>query len=148
MDIHRLRECHICGKVFARKQNADIHLIGIKLMYRALGPSWKKNPYNYTVIYFENVGDIAFPWIGILFFFESGKCGNFHIVSGNFLLHKLNCCHGKLLEGKKLLKARRKLFAEIWHVRSVLKVIWSLEFFIKVCVSFFLRFEIRFRVKE
>ena len=39
MDIHRLRECHICGKVFARKQNADIHLIGIKLMYRALGPS-------------------------------------------------------------------------------------------------------------
>ena len=42
MDIHRLRECHICGKVFARKQNADIHLIGIKLMYRALGPSWKK----------------------------------------------------------------------------------------------------------
>ena len=29
MEIHRLRECHLCGKVFARKQNADIHLIGI-----------------------------------------------------------------------------------------------------------------------
>lgn len=29
MEIHRLRECHLCGKVFARKQNADIHLIGL-----------------------------------------------------------------------------------------------------------------------
>ena len=27
MESHRLKECHLCGKVFARKQNADIHLV-------------------------------------------------------------------------------------------------------------------------
>ena len=29
MEIHRLRECHLCGKKFQRKQNADIHLLGV-----------------------------------------------------------------------------------------------------------------------
>lgn len=29
VEIHRLRECHVCGKKFQRKQNADIHLLGV-----------------------------------------------------------------------------------------------------------------------
>ncbi len=29
VQIHRLRECHLCGKRFQRKQNADIHLLGV-----------------------------------------------------------------------------------------------------------------------
>ena len=29
LEIHRLRECHLCGKKFQRKQNADIHLLGV-----------------------------------------------------------------------------------------------------------------------
>jgi len=29
VEIHRLRECHICGRKFQRKQNADIHLLGV-----------------------------------------------------------------------------------------------------------------------
>eukprot|EP00095_Tigriopus_kingsejongensis_P003311 snap_masked-scaffold355_size198070-processed-gene-0.17 protein:Tk03311 transcript:snap_masked-scaffold355_size198070-processed-gene-0.17-mRNA-1 annotation:"zinc finger and scan domain-containing protein 2" len=29
VEIHRLRECHLCGKKFQRKQNADIHLLGV-----------------------------------------------------------------------------------------------------------------------
>ncbi len=28
-EIHRLRECHLCLKQFRRKQNADIHLLGV-----------------------------------------------------------------------------------------------------------------------
>jgi hypothetical protein len=27
--FQRLRECHLCGKKFQRKQNADIHLLGV-----------------------------------------------------------------------------------------------------------------------
>jgi uncharacterized C2H2 Zn-finger protein len=45
MEIHRLRECHICGKVFARKQNADIHLIGLhKLSTTELAELGRWNP--------------------------------------------------------------------------------------------------------
>jgi hypothetical protein len=32
VEVHRLRECHICGKQFRRKQNADIHLLGVHQM--------------------------------------------------------------------------------------------------------------------
>ena len=42
------------------------------------------------------------------FFFESGKCGNFHY--GNFLLHKLNNCRGNCLSGEII--QGRKLFAK------------------------------------
>lgn len=45
VEIHRLRECHICGKVFARKQNADIHLIGLhKLTPADLAKLGRWNP--------------------------------------------------------------------------------------------------------
>lgn len=44
-EIHRLRECHLCGKVFARKQNADIHLIGLhKLTPSDLAKLGRWNP--------------------------------------------------------------------------------------------------------
>ena len=45
LEIHRLRECHLCGKVFARKQNADIHLIGLHgLTPKELGELGRWNP--------------------------------------------------------------------------------------------------------
>ena len=28
-ETHRMRECHLCGRKFQRKQNADIHLMGV-----------------------------------------------------------------------------------------------------------------------
>ena len=49
MDIHRMRECHLCGKVFARKQNADIHLIGLhKLDPAQLAKLGRWNPRSQT----------------------------------------------------------------------------------------------------
>ena len=29
MKLHMHRSCHMCGKEFKRKQNADIHLMGV-----------------------------------------------------------------------------------------------------------------------
>ena len=29
MKLHMHRSCHMCGKQFKRKQNADIHLMGV-----------------------------------------------------------------------------------------------------------------------
>lgn len=49
LEIHRLRECHLCGKVFARKQNADIHLIGLhKLTPSDLAQLGRWNPRSQT----------------------------------------------------------------------------------------------------
>ena len=49
MDIHKFRECHLCGKSFARKQNADIHLIGLhKLTPGDLAKLGRWNPRSQT----------------------------------------------------------------------------------------------------
>lgn len=47
VEIHRLRECHLCGKKFQRKQNADIHLLGVHALTVAdLSKLGRWNPKN------------------------------------------------------------------------------------------------------
>ena len=47
MDSHRNKECHLCGEVFKRKQNADIHLIRIhKFNSTQLAKIGRWNPRN------------------------------------------------------------------------------------------------------
>ena len=65
MDIHRLRECHLCGKIFARKQNADIHLIGIDVS--------KFIPTVDQVISFRNLGIFTLKQITNKFHFITCK---------------------------------------------------------------------------